>query len=647
VSSVLGRLPAAGARFLTRVGRHSTLPVTDVVRLIALIGPLVGYLMALKLVRIAVRQPDAGPLAVLDLLRSDLLLGLAIACGAATIVAVARPGVRRWIAFTAATVIVLLVALLETIAHLFFLRTGSPFDLAVASSAWGTRAEIGDLVGSELSPGNTAWLAAIAAWCLLGPSLVVSLAGRASRAPQQAPDAARSPHRFAVLSGGLAATLVVLAALPSASGTSFARDPLLNGALSPLEARRYAHAADLSSLSASPIDTKLVRTGSGRQRNVVLVFLESTRAISTSVEDPGLPTTPFLAELARTSLVADSAYTVVPHTSKALTAGHCGVTPPLDMNVTEAKPNGIAARCLPALLAEQGYRTAFFQSATEHYDRRRDLVRNLGYTDFYPVDVLDKSGFAKANYFGWEDDILLPPSRSWLTRHRDEPFLAGYLTVTSHHDYKVPATIAEEHLSDDPEFNRYLNTVHYGDRFVRRLIQQYKDLGLYDNTVFVVMADHGEGFGEHGVRQHDNTVYTEGVRIPLLVHDPRHPTPRRVTTPVQLTTVLPTVVEHLGYQVAGGSYPAAPVTSKTQPPVRIACHVDNSCLASIRGSEKYIFHFGQRPDEYFDLAADPGERHNLIHEQDPDKIAALRADLLRWRGEVRARTALRISAGQR
>ena len=433
---------------------------------------------------------------------------------------------------------------------------------------------------------------------------------------------------------------MLLAALPSASGTSFARDPLLNAALSPLEAMRYAQASGGATLTDPPLHTRLQRSGSGKPPNVVLVFLESVRSISTTVDDPDNATTPFLAKLAKTSLVAENAYTVVPHTSKALTAGNCGVTPPLDMNVTEAKPDGIPGRCLPALLTEQGYATAFFQSATEHYDSRRELVHNFGYGDFFPEDVMDKDGFVPANYFGWEDDIMLGPSRTWLTKHRNQPFLTGYLSVTSHHDYRVPTTIDTEHLSDDPELNAYLNTVRYGDRFVQRLIQQYKDLGLYDNTVFVIMADHGEGFGEHGLRQHDNTIYTEGVKIPLLVHDPRTPRARRVEAPVQLTSVLPTVVERLGFDVTGGTYPADSLDAvRGQDPVRIACYVDNACLASITGTEKYIFHFGRQPDEYFDLATDPQERHNLISQQDPDHIAALRADLLRWRAQVRAQTA--------
>ncbi len=611
-------------------------------RILVLMVPLVVYLVVLKLIRIHSRHAPTSVLDILGLVRSDLLTGAAVAIAGLAAVVLARPGRRRHIVFALVTIAVTAIAVFQTVAHLFYLKTGSPFDLAVATAAWSSRSEIGELVDSQLSGGYTVWLVVAAAWCLLAPSVVVLMARRRRRIVRSAREPVSDPtrQRAGLLAGCLATVLLLLAALPSASGSSFARDPLLNAAISPLEAMQYAHAAGQEAITPAPLNTHLQRIGSGRPPNVVLVFLESVRNISTTVGDPDQTTTPFLAKLAKSSLVAENAYTVVPHTSKALTAGTCGVTPPLDMNVTEAKPNGINGRCLPALLSEQGYATAFFQSATEHYDDRRDLVHNFGYDDFYPVDTMDKDGYVPANYFGWEDDIMLPPSRDWLTKHRNQPFMAGYLTVTSHHDYRVPTTIDTEHLSDDPELNAYLNTIRYGDRFVQHLIQQYKDLGLYDNTVFVIMADHGEGFGEHGLRQHDNTVYNEGVKIPLLVHDPRQPQGRRIEAPVQPTSVLPTVAERLGFEITGGTYPADSLDDVSgQDPIRIACYVDNACLASITGTQKYIFHFGRQPDEYFDLATDPQERHNLISQQNPDHIAALRADLLRWRAQVRAQTA--------
>ena len=53
--------------------------------------------------------------------------------------------------------------------------------------------------------------------------------------------------------------------------------------------------------------------------------------------------------------------------------------------------------------------------------------------------------------------------------------------------------------------------------------------------------------------------------------------------------------------------------------MRVACQSDNRCLAQIDGTTKYVHHFGNRPDEVFDLATDPDERHNLIDDVDPER----------------------------
>ena len=71
---------------------------------------------------------------------------------------------------------------------------------------------------------------------------------------------------------------------------------------------------------------------------------------------------PFLDELAKSSLLAERAYTTVPHSSKASVSANCGVYPHLVTTSTEALPEGIPAPCLADLLKEQGYNTVFFQS---------------------------------------------------------------------------------------------------------------------------------------------------------------------------------------------------------------------------------------------------------------------------------------------
>ncbi len=67
-----------------------------------------------------------------------------------------------------------------------------------------------------------------------------------------------------------------------------------------------------------------------------------------------------------------------------------------------------------------------------------------------------------------------------------------------------------------------------------------------------------------------------------------------------------------------------------------SCYHERTCLASIKGDEKYIYHYGNRGDEYFDLSEDPYEKNNIIGRQDEEEIQALRNDLLAWEAQVRA-----------
>lgn len=130
------------------------------------------------------------------------------------------------------------------------------------------------------------------------------------------------------------------------------------------------------------------------------------------------------------------------------------------------------SRCLADLLAEQGYNTAWFTSSTATFEIERlpELVKNLGYEEFYPVESMDTEGFEQANYFGYEDDVMLQPSREWLEEHKDEPSLATYETITPHHQYLAPEErYGREEFDENDEVNRYQNSVRYQDFFLKNL----------------------------------------------------------------------------------------------------------------------------------------------------------------------------------
>jgi lipoteichoic acid synthase len=606
----------------------------DWIYLSSLLVPLIVYNVALKVIRVLTQFEVPGPLGFLDQVRSDLLFNLGYAALWVGVFAAVRGGVGRLIVLILFHVSAMVVVALTTSAHFFFESTGSTLDLGFVIVSISSFGEIEGAIASETTTLHWLLISGVLFYGLAGPAVVTRLFTGTWHVP------AGNPGRpwAAPIAACLAALLFFsLSLLPSATGAgnAFSRDAVANMIVSELVTQEIDAKLAAEDL---PTHTRLVPTPQTTKRNVVMIFLESTRARSTTPYNKDIDTTPFLDELSKESLMAERAYAVVPHTSKALVATLCGVAPPLDDEKTESEPDVIPARCIADLLKEQGYRTSFFQSATEDFERRRMLVENLGHEDFFPIEVMSKEGFQEANYFGYEDNIMLKPSRTRLEENGDEgPFLATYLTVTPHHDYVVPDRYGKKHFADDEVLNKYLNTVRYQDFFVKNLFEQYKELGLYEDTIFILLGDHGEGFDEHGLKQHDNVIYNEGLHIPFFIHDPRRPESGTIEAPVNELDVLPTVANLLGYEIRGGTYPGSSMLSALEERTLMAsCYHERTCLASIRGDEKYIYHYGNKGEEFFDLSEDPLEKNNIIERQDDEEIKALRNQLLAWEAQVRA-----------
>jgi hypothetical protein len=66
------------------------------------------------------------------------------------------------------------------------------------------------------------------------------------------------------------------------------------------------------------------------------------------------------------------------------------------------------------------------------------------------------------------------------------------------------------------------------------------------------------------------------------------------------------------------------------------CRPDILSTARIQGQQKYIYHFGNRPDEFYDLADDPLERNNLAAKVGGKQVHQWRSELLEWHAETTA-----------
>ena len=646
-----------------RVDKRSTVGRSGVllgrrawVYLLALLVPLFVYNLSLKASSVA-SIPGLSP--TFDLMRSDLFFNLGYALFWVGLFAAVRSGgpLRR-VVVVLFHIVTMLVVVVTTFAHGYFQQTGTTLDYGVVALWLPKIREVVPVLASGAEPWVWTLLLVALFYVALGPLLVTRAVerfarwrGGRERAQAGSPQGSfLAPLGLLLLAFGFGSLSLLIGARstdnPAGASVSFVRDPFVNLILTGAKGAIGEGAAPDTGTASPDVEhpaanATLAETPGTEKRNVVLIQLESTRARSVTPYDEDIDTTPFLDELANSagSLFAERAYTTVPHTSKASVSVNCGIEPHLVQPTTEANPDGIPVPCLADLLASQGYRTALFQSSTESFEDFEGLVENFGYEEYYPLETMDTEGYEPTNYFGYEDDIMLEPSKGWLEENGDEPFLVKYLTGTGHDDYNCLSTrYGKEDFADEEPLNSYLNCLRYQDHFVKNLIDQYKELGLYENTIFVILGDHGEAFGEHRRFQHDDVMWEEGLKVPLLIHASGwFEEGERVEGPSNHTDVLPTVLEMLGYEIQDGEYPGYSLLR--EPPddrtLFFSCFHDKACSASLKGTEKYIYHYGNQPDELFDLSEDPLEENNLANERSREELDERRREILQWRSSVK------------
>jgi arylsulfatase A-like enzyme len=188
----------------------------------------------------------------------------------------------------------------------------------------------------------------------------------------------------------------------------------------------------------------------------------------------------------------------------------------------------------------------------------------------------------------------------------------------------------------------YDGGIAYTDAQVGSLLEKLRALDLYDDTMVVLFADHGEEFDEHGSFLHEQ-LYQEVVGVPLIIaHPTLIPEGRRIDTPVQTLDIMPTVLEAVGVPPEDG------MQGRSLLPILRGEGVDGAPLFSSNGDgQSYAVRDGDwklivdrktRTESLYDLGTDPGERHDLS-ERHPERAGRLRAALDAWVSDNEVRKA--------
>jgi len=373
--------------------------------------------------------------------------------------------------------------------------------------------------------------------------------------------------------------------------------------------------------------------------SVIVVSFDALRPDALGAYGRDLDVSPRIDAFAREALVFENAYSVAPKTPTSFAAVFTGRHPTrvfIDWRLARVPT-------LASLFADAGYRTAAFLdnpqlAAARGFDR--------GFTHY-------------RSYAGENDARVVRDALGWLERHVDDPIFLWIHLIDPHapwlarpgashlyrDDYRGRFEQRAAQLlvvEDEAELARvrslYDGEIHAADRLFGLFVDGLRRLGLYDEAIVVVTSDHGEEFMEHGHVQH-GWLTDENVRIPLLVRHPDSARGQRITLRVSNLDLLPMLGHAAGLSLPTGLDGTVPLraTGQRAEPLLFVANTDPRILAAsiLDRNMKLIVHCGRRTDrELYDLAADPGERHDLSLEQ-PARADALEQALLRELGVAR------------
>jgi choline-sulfatase len=186
----------------------------------------------------------------------------------------------------------------------------------------------------------------------------------------------------------------------------------------------------------------------------------------------------------------------------------------------------------------------------------------------------------------------------------------------------------------------YYGAVSYVDDQIGVMLAALADAGFADNTIVLLLADHGDMLGERGLWYKMN-FFEPACRIPLIVHAPHRFAARRVADSCSLVDMLPTLCELAGGNATGY---ATPLDGRSLVPQLqggpgsgevIGEYLAEGAIAPLvmikRGRYKFV-HSPVDPDQLYDLADDPDEVHNLAADpQHAGRVQEFRAEVgRRW-----------------
>lgn len=363
--------------------------------------------------------------------------------------------------------------------------------------------------------------------------------------------------------------------------------------------------------------------------NVLLVTLDTLRwdyLGSYGKEDIA---TPHIDELAARGIKFEQAIAQIPLT----TPSHASILTGAYSQVHKIRDIGgfTLAEDVPTLATltrKAGFETAAFVGASVLH-RRYGL--NAGFRTYNDDMAGDKDSDKLPGVVAEvRANVISDRAIDWLTGwEKADPHRPFFLWV-HYYDPHLPYDPPEPFKSQYPE-DPYAGEVAYTDQQLGRLLKFMEAGGLFDNTLVVVLADHGEGLGEHGEYTHGVFLYESTMHIPMIIAGPDLPRGGVVEQQVRSIDVMPTILDYLGVE-AGEKVQGTTLLPAMKEGRRVRTHYCYMETLYPRTQMRWAELRGMRTDDWkliiapkpelYDLNEDLQESNNLagLHQPEADRL---------------------------
>lgn len=389
------------------------------------------------------------------------------------------------------------------------------------------------------------------------------------------------------------------------------------------------------------------RNGKAARPSVFLITIDTLRADHVHCFGYQQINTPALNSLAKDGILFSQAFTPSPITNTSHTTILTGLLPSSHGVTDFAIPLAPSHATWAELLHNEGYHTAAFIGAVilDSKTLAPGLDRGFDHYDNFPEHPQTKSRWGRVERRGMD---VVQRAETWLIAHRAAPHFVWVHLYDPHDPYEPPPPYSQIYKD-----RLYDGEIAYADSALAHFLAYLKKQGWYENSLIVVVGDHGEGLGEHHEDTHGIFLYDTTTHVPLIIKLPQERyAGNRVAAQVRTTDILPTMLELAGMRVPqhldGQSlrpYFVAKETAnrtafgETDYPLRFG-------WAPLRSVREGGFKFIEAPrPELYDLKTDPKEIQNQYQPWN-STVQQLRAELAKWRAQIPAQPHSAGAVGQ-